>query len=681
MSDKPEKTTPRTMRRTAAMLGLALVLPVGAVGATTTSAAAATTPVVVTSGTSLPGRTAGGTGPVGVTFGLSGGTLNGSYPGFGSTTYNLPSYLVTTGDRAKFWDNYVEELTSAGVDFVAPVLRGYVPGTAVPNGGGDPRMLSELVDAINRRGVADRLKIAAFDDTPASMTDQKNMAVHNRGGYDPPFDIADAAGTGEGGYKYIWDNNLRAFFTAVPDNLRFKIDGKPVVYEWSLSDTFFVHQGGGNAAKMLQHVRDRAKAEFGVDPFFNLDRTWMERDSAVSAVANGSNSWFSMPSGGRSLTTFNGRSYGVAVPGFYVVRDSTNMVIDPNHGQTFASNLNTTVNNGAAATLVEGFTDWEENAATWRMASGTYAQRRVDYPNQMLNILRRYSKNPFPTDLRVEAETADSYSDSTSGNAYNVYRAGDVDVQATPDTGGGWNVGSISNGEWLQWQEIPLQNSVTMKARVATPNTDAKIRFVIDGVAGPTIAVPNTGDWQSYQTIDAGAFSLPAGKHHTVRLEFVGGPLNINFWQAVTQNPTGQTPPTSGPTLPVGPIALQAVVNKKYVSCSYAGADSLIAGAAGIGVWEPFEMVDLGSGNIALRAKINNMYVSAAEAGTKPLIANRAAVGGWETFTLVRNSDNTISLRAKVNGMYVSAANSGASPLIANRSSIGTAEKFTIVIL
>ncbi|MFI6779937.1 DUF5010 domain-containing protein [Micromonospora sp. NPDC050276] len=513
---------------------------------TTTAAAAADAPVSVTGGVSLPGRTATATGPVGVAFGMNGGSLNGGpYSGNGSTIFNLPMYLASGTDRARFWDNYVEELVSSGVDFVAPVLRGYAPGSAVPNGGGDPRLLTELVEAINRRGVADRLRIAAFDDTPASMTDKKNLAVHKRGGYDPPFDLADTAGTGEGGYQYIWDNNLRAFFAAVPDNLRFKIDGRPVVYEWSLSSSFFVNQGNGNAARMLQYVRDRAKAEFGADPFFNLDNTWMSMDPAVNTVANGMNGWFNMPNGGRSLVTFNGRSYGVAVPGFYVVRDATNMVIDPNHGQTFANNLNATVNAGAAATLVEGFTDWAENAAVWRMAAGTYTERRADYPNQMLNTLRRYSRNPFPADLRVEAESADSYSDTTAGNLYGAYRSGDIDVQATPDAGGGWNVGSLANGEWLQWQDVPLQNTLTLKARVATPNTGTKLRFVIDGVAGPSITAPNTGDWQTYQTVDAGTFSLPAGRYHTVRLEFLGGSFNVNYWQAITQSPpTTQGPPT-----------------------------------------------------------------------------------------------------------------------------------------
>jgi hypothetical protein len=65
---------------------------------------------------------------------------------------------------------------SAGVDFVAVDTRGYIPGSAVPNQGGDPRALAGLVDAINRGGYADKLKIAAFDDIPASMTDKKNQA-------------------------------------------------------------------------------------------------------------------------------------------------------------------------------------------------------------------------------------------------------------------------------------------------------------------------------------------------------------------------------------------------------------------------------------------------------------------------------------------------------------------------
>jgi hypothetical protein len=71
----------------------------------------------------------------------------------------------------------------------------------VPNEGGDPREPTQLVAAINQAGDAGKLKIAAFDDTPASMTDKKNQIKHGTGGYSPTFDISDKTGAGEGGYQ------------------------------------------------------------------------------------------------------------------------------------------------------------------------------------------------------------------------------------------------------------------------------------------------------------------------------------------------------------------------------------------------------------------------------------------------------------------------------------------------
>jgi hypothetical protein len=89
------------------------------------------------------------------------------------------------------------------VDYVAVVVRGFVPGTTAPAGGGDPRILGQLVDAINRRGVADRLKVLPFDDTPASWTDKKNQIAHHTGGYDPLFDVGDSTGLAIGGGAVI----------------------------------------------------------------------------------------------------------------------------------------------------------------------------------------------------------------------------------------------------------------------------------------------------------------------------------------------------------------------------------------------------------------------------------------------------------------------------------------------
>ncbi|MYS18680.1 Carbohydrate binding module (family 6) [Streptomyces sp. DvalAA-14] len=528
-------------RRTALLLAtptLAIALLAAATHVDATPAdpsAAAAGHTVDTGGALLPHRAAtpaaATSGYLGVTFGMDTDTLNGNHQNQGNTIYNLPLYK-STGDLNAFWDDYVEELVSAGVDFVAVDVRGYVPGTAQPNGGGDPRILTGLVDAINRRGVANQLKIAAFDDTPASLTDKKNQIVHHTGGYTPLFDIGDANGTGEGGYQYIWDRNLRPFYAAVPDSMRFKVDGRPLVYEWSINDFAFTNQGNGNAARMLGYVRSHAQSEFGVDPYIVVDNSWLSQDPTVSSQIGGADGWFGVPGTGRSLTTFNGSTYGVAVPGFHFAVGSTTMDIDPDHGQTLAANLAATAGAGAKVTLVEGFTDWQENAALTRTADGSYDQRHTDYPGQMINIMRRYSRTPFPTTLRVEAEAADSYSDTTAGNQWNVYRDGNLDIQTTPDSGGGWNVGAIAGGEWLQWQEQPLQGSTTFHVRAASTNNSGQLRFVVDGQAGPTTTVPNTGDWQTYQTIDAGTFTFAPGTYHTVRIEFLTGNVNLNYWTA-----------------------------------------------------------------------------------------------------------------------------------------------------
>lgn len=469
-----------------------------------------------------------------MTFGFEGTTINGGpYTNQGNHIYNLPMYDATTASSADFWLDYVEELVSAGVDYVAVDTRGFIPGSTVPNEGGDPRALTGLVSAINRAGDAGKLKIAAFDDTPASMTDKKNQVKHHTGGYNPPFDMGDTTGAGEGGHQYLWDNDLKAFYQAVPDSLLYKVNGQPLVYLWSDNSFAFTNQGNGDSARLLDYVRTQAKAQFNENPYFVVDQSWVKNDSAVPSVANGQDGWFGVPSPTYTSMTLNGTTVGATVPSFSFVTSSTNMVIDPAHGKTLVDDLTNTVGKNDQITLVEGFTDWPENAALWRTEDAPYATTQRDYPGQDINILRRYSKTPFPTTLTVQAETADSVSDTTPTNTQGKYRDDALDVEATSDIGSGWDVGAIATGEWEQWNEIPLQGTENLKLRVASPLTGGQVRFVIDGVAGPTVTVPNTGGWQAWQTIDAGTFQFNPGTYHTVKVEYVHGGLNLNWWQAI----------------------------------------------------------------------------------------------------------------------------------------------------
>ncbi len=464
---------------------------------------------------------------LGVTFGFPSGTLAGtSYKNGDNTIYDYPMY-VPDGNETHFWDSYVEQLETAGVDFVAPTIRGINPDNPEFNGGGDTPKLANLVAAIQRRGA--NLKISALDDTAYSLTHMKNRTKHNLGGYNPKFDLADVDGSGEGGYKYIWDRNLRLWFEAVPPSVRFTLDGRPVIYEWSLDNTFFVNQGSGNAAAMLGYVKQKAEAEFGITPYFIVDDSWIAVDPAVTNVADGVDSWFSLANS-YTLATFKGRTYGTLVPAFNTGAGSTLRSIDPDHGNTLRTGLANTVGKGAVVTLVEGFSDWKENCALWRGRPGAYAATHYDYPNQRINILRQYSRDPFPAGIRIEAEGADSYYDTTVGNTFNVYRDGDIDVEATTDGGPGWTVASTEAGEWLQWEEIPLNGTITLKARIASVSEGKQIRFDIDGEPGPISTMPNTGAWTTYETVNAGTFTLPANSVHTVRVNFLNGGVRLNYW-------------------------------------------------------------------------------------------------------------------------------------------------------
>src|SRR6185295_2474122 len=58
----------------------------------------------------------------------------------------------------------------------------------------------------------------------------------------------------------------------------------------------------------------------------------------------------------------------------------------------------------------------------------------------------------FPIQGRIQAEDYAASFDTTAGNAGNVYRTGDTDIEATTDAGGGYNVGYSDVGEWLDFK-------------------------------------------------------------------------------------------------------------------------------------------------------------------------------------------------------------------------------------
>jgi subtilisin family serine protease len=163
------------------------------------------------------------------------------------------------------------------------------------------------------------------------------------------------------------------------------------------------------------------------------------------------------------------------------------------------------------------------------------------------------SSTPFggtaaPIPGLIEAENFDdggegvAYHDLSPGNTGGQYRQTDVDITTTSDVGGGFALGYVQGGEWLKYSvSVVAAGSYALNARVASSGAGGTFHVEVDGIdaTGP-LAVPNTGGWQSWQTISTGGIPLTAGPHVLrVVIDTNGstgwlGNLNYLRWTAVT---------------------------------------------------------------------------------------------------------------------------------------------------
>ncbi len=97
-----------------------------------------------------------------------------------------------------------------------------------------------------------------------------------------------------------------------------------------------------------------------------------------------------------------------------------------------------------------------------------------------------------------------------------VYRSSDtVSIEPTSDIGGGYDVGNTAPGDWLNYTvTIAATRTYTLHVRVATQVPGGTFHLACDGKqVTPSTTVPQTGGWQTFQTIDIPDVTLPAGQH------------------------------------------------------------------------------------------------------------------------------------------------------------------------
>jgi hypothetical protein len=139
-----------------------------------------------------------------------------------------------------------------------------------------------------------------------------------------------------------------------------------------------------------------------------------------------------------------------------------------------------------------------------------------------------FGGTPAPIPGTVQAENFDvgaqgvAYFDASAGNSGNAYRSTDVDLGPTSDpSSGGFYLGWTRQGEWLLYTvNIAQTRNYTLNVRVANIGNGATFRIEVDGVdVTGSMAVPNTGGWDTWQTVSR-TVSLSQGQR-VIRLVMV----------------------------------------------------------------------------------------------------------------------------------------------------------------
>jgi hypothetical protein len=554
----------------------------------------------------------------------------------------LPNDTTKWWETTQWWENMAEEINYSGLDYIALLSRGNQPN-APDRGNGNPKHIPKMVTAMNLRGA--NFKLAIFDDCPNSWTGSKNWEESAGASYtttDPKFDCAVVDN-----YKYIWDYNLKEAIGHIPDDKRYKIDGRMVIYFWSVKPVWMTNIQG-NLTKILEHIKTKCFETYGIYPYFIIDKDWLDNDSTLltSPLVDAVHNWFSA-AGGKSATLYSWndlktntiRKTGVCVPGFSSDDDIDGRpFLDPSMGTTNPKDngarlkygLNTTVKSGASVTLIEGFSDAAETAALWR-SSDEGLLKYYDYPNQRLNIVRSYTQNPFPTSLKMEAEACDFHFDTTTGNSGGAFLdRGNLDVLKSSDLGGGWFVTNTQPNEWMEWKELPLLQSTKFKLRYKS-TAASSIKFSVDGTDLTTINLASTGG--TWTTIDAGTYSNTENGAHDVKLTIVSGTPDINYFIR-EQN-------TNEPIIPSDPIADDVAANGDYRSLATGNWNGTTTWQTRVnGSWQNTATPPNSNNNVFIQAG-HTVTVDAATVACYSLHLNTLGV-------LAIGSGNTVEVNGKI---------------------------------
>jgi hypothetical protein len=599
-------------------------------------------------------------------------TVNGT-----TIFYDAPLYYPFDTDTPAWWDNLVAEELQARLAVIMFASRGTKTTNSTEiNGNMNPRQLTRMVDAMTRASATNQFKLACFIDSPSLRdvyTSIRGISGTNR---------LDMSLTNEWN-EVFWLRGVKPWFDTVPGQYWFKVNGRPVIQWWSISSTWFANQSG-NASKMLQFVADSFEASYGMRPGFILDGSWpgsLDPTSVNQPDVIGVNNWFGPPSTSYTTNTFNGFTCATAVPGFinpgYFDPSNGNyqnpvLVIPHNkvngtgtNGDTLITGLEAGYEVKSQLTVLEGWNDVREWAGYYRCADSP----RYDFPSQYINIVRRYTDFRTET-LRLEAEGADDYFDTTAGNSGGAFRrSGDLDIRTLSTNG--WVVTATAAGEWIEFKDIQFSAGNYIFPVRYSSTASHTLRLYIDGVALPDATVPSTGGANIFDTAYLGTAGIAHGTH-ALRLFFVDGGVDVDWLFVKKFDPI---------------VTFQSALNGRYLTAQFGGNDSLICNWTTPDNWGRFT-VDallaggaLISGNAVNLQAHNGLYLTATNGGSI-LAARQRIPASSESFSIIKpggsgvlTNGDQVAIQTS-GGKYVTVKTDGS--VDASASSIGAAQTFTI---
>ncbi|WP_327287171.1 discoidin domain-containing protein [Streptomyces sp. NBC_01198] len=263
-----------------------------------------------------------------------------------------------------------------------------------------------------------------------------------------------------------------------------------------------------------------------------------------------------------------------------------------------------------------------------------------------------YGGTPAAVPGTVQAE---NYDTGGQGSAYNVtsvngngtaYRGDGVNLEATSDSGGGYDLGWTGSGQWFRYTvDVASAGTYTVGLRAAAPAAVSGALHLSNASGANlsgAVALPATGDWQSWATVTT-SVTLPAGRQVLTVNQDNGG-WNLN--QLAFTASTGTTPATD---LAAGRPAGESSHTQTYSASNVTDADRSSYWESANNAFPQWVQVDLGSAQSVSRVVLRLPAGWGARTQTVSLQGSTdgSAFGTLKasaTYTFDPAADNTVTV-------------------------------------